>query len=254
MHLVCPECGETIPANNINVQKLIAVCPACAAVFPFDLPHDHPKRRKVKPPQDMRIDEDDDRLHLVFHTGTSLEQNQTTAALFLMTLLAALLTVLLGMSYGTALTGTGGLLLVLGAGFFTLSFAYGVLLGLLNRTHVDVTRETIHVAHRPFPALHQHESVAVSDVQRIVCERIVTVTPDTPKYRVQAELTDGSPHMIVNGVTERYAYFVAQCIQQHLDETLPDIARLCDPAERPDEQPDEQDAPASRRHDMKQSR
>ncbi len=35
MKLTCPECGAHIPADNINVERLVAKCGACDAVFAF---------------------------------------------------------------------------------------------------------------------------------------------------------------------------------------------------------------------------
>ena len=66
MQVNCPNCGEKLPAENINIQKMTAVCPACDTVFSFDLPADKAKRRKVKQPAKLNLRDDNDRLQMEF--------------------------------------------------------------------------------------------------------------------------------------------------------------------------------------------
>src|SRR5262245_42819467 len=76
MQLICPNCGEPIPASNINIQKLAAVCPACDSVFSFD-PEPAPpkiKRQKVKQPQHLEL-HDADTLHMMFRTNFRLDKD-----------------------------------------------------------------------------------------------------------------------------------------------------------------------------------
>jgi hypothetical protein len=36
LKLACPNCGETIPADKINIQETLALCPRCDTIFRFD--------------------------------------------------------------------------------------------------------------------------------------------------------------------------------------------------------------------------
>ena len=77
MQVNCPNCGEKVPAENINIQKMTAVCPACDTVFSFDLPEAETKakRRKVKQPSKLMI-QDNDTLQMAFQTNFRLDRNE----------------------------------------------------------------------------------------------------------------------------------------------------------------------------------
>jgi ssDNA-binding Zn-finger/Zn-ribbon topoisomerase 1 len=58
MQMTCPNCGETVSAENINIQQMGAVCPYCDSVFRFELPGEKAKRRKIKP-REIRVFDSD---------------------------------------------------------------------------------------------------------------------------------------------------------------------------------------------------
>ena len=66
MALQCPICGSTIPAENINMQKTLALCSPCNHIFDFseNALTRKKKRRDVRPPERLHIVEDDDQLEL----------------------------------------------------------------------------------------------------------------------------------------------------------------------------------------------
>ena len=68
--LSCPNCGESIPPDKINIQQTLALCPACGTVFNFgdDLSPKlaKVKRRKAKQPDQITVTEDDTRLEMRF--------------------------------------------------------------------------------------------------------------------------------------------------------------------------------------------
>ena len=47
MQVNCPNCGEKVPADHINIQKMTAVCPACDTIFSFDLPEAETKAKQL---------------------------------------------------------------------------------------------------------------------------------------------------------------------------------------------------------------
>ena len=75
MQVICPNCGEKVTAENINIQKMTAVCAACDTVFPFDLPEVKIKRRKVKLPTKLTL-RDTETLQMEFWTNFRLDRNE----------------------------------------------------------------------------------------------------------------------------------------------------------------------------------
>src|SRR5438477_9183094 len=75
MQVTCPNCGEKVAAENINIQKMTAVCAACDTVFPFDLPEAKAKRRKVKQPAHLDL-LDIETLQMEFWTNFRLDRSQ----------------------------------------------------------------------------------------------------------------------------------------------------------------------------------
>lgn len=71
MQLTCPNCQTEIPAENINIQKTLALCPACGSVFDFGDEHGPGttpkiKRRKAKKPDAVIVHDEGDTLHFSY--------------------------------------------------------------------------------------------------------------------------------------------------------------------------------------------
>ena len=66
MRLACPDCGEPIAADNINVNEMVAVCGNCDTVFRFDVPDEKTKRRKTRQPDRLHVLEEDGVLDMWF--------------------------------------------------------------------------------------------------------------------------------------------------------------------------------------------
>lgn len=221
MQVACPNCGEKVTAENINIQKMTAVCAACDSVFPFELPETKTKRRKVKQPTKLTI-RDDDTLHMQFWTNFRLDRDEA----------------FLSSMVGGATMGFVALMLIgrdapsLVTWFFvlaTLVFFYRVVLTVVNQTHIEMDEDRIIVTRKPFPnPLNQGYEVSLAGVTAIKYEETAISKKeayDTPRYRVWAETVDGSRRTIVNDVTEEYAVFIAQRLEERL-QNEPDVARL----------------------------
>lgn len=64
----CPNCGAVLPAKNINIQTMMAVCAVCNTVFQFDADTlVKTKRQKLKAPDNIQVSEQDDRLEVSYH-------------------------------------------------------------------------------------------------------------------------------------------------------------------------------------------
>jgi hypothetical protein len=236
MQVNCPNCGEKVTADNINIQKMTAVCAACDTVFPFELPEAKSKRRKVKQPDKLTL-RDAETLRMEFRTNFRLDRSE---AFF-------------SSAFGGVSTTLVALLLIAAEGvprivplFFLLIAAalfYWLALTVVNKTHIEMDEDTISVTRQPIPnPLNQGYEVPLAGVEAIQYEETAISQKeayDTPRYRVWAETTDGRRRTIVNDVTEEYAVFIAQRLQEHLHaDAAPDVSRLEDGEHRLDDEAD----------------
>ncbi len=241
MQLTCQNCGEPIPSDNINIQQMTAVCPACHAVFQFDLPADKIKRRKVKHPPKLSVQESDERLNLAFRTSFRLIQNEAFLATAMMSVVFTFLSLMVGSKYLSAPSNSPAtLVLAVGFGLVTLSTYYMLALATFNKTHIEVDDERIHMSRKPLPAIwNQPQDINVSSIERIsYVETPASIREgyDMPRYNVWAETVDGGRKVVVSDVIDDYAIFIAQQINEYLGlDAGADISRLVDNGEIVDE-------------------
>jgi len=233
MQVNCPNCGEKVTAENINIQKMTAVCAACDTVFPFDLPEAKAKRRKVKQPAKLIL-RDNETLQMEFWTNFRLDRNgdfrSSTFGGMGMMLIALLL---LGEQDSPPIL-TLTFLLIASALFYRLA------LTIVNKTHIEMDEDTIKITRKPLPnPFNQGYEVPLAGIAAIKYEETALSKKeayDTPRYLVWAETADGSRRTIINNVTEDYAVFIAQHLQERLqmDADL-DVSRLEDDGYRSDD-------------------
>lgn len=239
MQLTCPECGEQIKAENINIHDMVAVCSVCNTVFKFKFPENKPKRRKVQQPQQMTVEEGDD-LQIAYRTNFRLDKDET----FLSSLLASVFfTFFTLLTISESLSGDKAVLIPFIFGLLTVSLYYWLSLIVFNKTHIDMTDVSIRVSRQPLPTfLNQTREINLSGVVSIISEETTASKKeayDTPRYNVWANLHDGSRKVIVSDVTEDYGVFIAQRLNDHLeldmDDTQLDVSRLEDRDDHTDE-------------------
>ncbi len=228
MQVNCPNCGEKVTADYINIQKMTAVCPACDTVFSFDVPETQKaKRRKVKQPTNLMLN-DDDALHMAFWTNFRLDKNEAFLSSAILSFSMGFIALLLIASHAPLLVTLGFILIALGA-------IYRAALTVANKTHIEMDDDTIKVTRKPLPnPFNQGHDVSLAGVTALKYEETALSKKeafDTPRYVVWAETTDGTRRVIVNDVTEDYAVFIAQRLEERLMDTLdvePDVSRLED--------------------------
>jgi len=240
MEVICPNCGEKVTAENINIHKMTAVCPACDTVFPFELPQAKAeakaKRRKVKQPARVML-RDAETLRLEFRTNFRLDRNEA----FLSSAVGGVAMTL----FALLLIGGEDAPLILPLVFLLIASAFFYRLALIavNKTQIEMDEDLIRVARNPIPnPLNQGVEVSLAGVTAIRYEETAASKKeayDTPRYRVWAETEDGSRRTIVNDVTEEYAVFIAQRLEERLYEDADrDVSRLEDNEHRPDDEAD----------------
>ena len=229
MKLTCPNCGEAITAENINIQDKIAVCHACNTVFQFALPDttdNKPKRRKVHQPSKLTI-HDDNHLHMSFHTNWRLEQNETFSG-------SIVLALVLSLAFFAVLNKEGFSIFPLILGFISLVGYYSAAFTAFNKTHIEMNDHVLRIARRPLPGRPESDTVIhLSDVESITTEETVISKQegyDMPRYHVYAVRFDGSRQIVVRDVPEEYGRFIARVLNEELvtETDNLDISRLED--------------------------
>jgi hypothetical protein len=230
MQLICPNCGEQIPSQHINIHQMVAVCPACDTVFRFMPPIPKAKRRKVKAPDRLNLDETGDQVHMAFRTNFRLDKDEgfISSAIFslVFTFITALFVTIFLMEEVPLL-----LLMALGAAMASLLGYYRVALVAYNQTHIDMTGDTITVSRQPIANVFMPPTrISLAGITRFHYEETPTSQKegyDTPRYGVWAILGDGGRRLIVNDVVVDYAAFIAQQLNEYLlFDASPDTDRL----------------------------
>lgn len=229
MQLTCPQCGDSIKAENINVQEMVAVCANCNTVFQFELPEAKAKRRKVKKPDNLIL-HDGENIKMRFRTNWRLESNEQ----FIMgSTMGAMLTFVSVILMNEYLANEVPLVLPVGFGIAAFVMYYLIALTVYNQTHIEMDEEKIQVYRAPLVnPLAERRTIQLADVAVIRCEetaKSVKEQYDTPRYRVYAETVDKRQKLIATDVVEEYGYFIAQRLDEYLQESLAmDISRLED--------------------------
>jgi hypothetical protein len=232
MKLNCPECAAPIPPQNINIQQMAAVCPDCGAVFPFETSSSKSKRRKVHQPQNLELHETDDHVHMAFRTNFRLAQNGPFLSSTLLSIASILFTAMMTNRF---LSGEVISVIPVAFAMVTLALFYSMALIAYNKTHIEMDDEKISVSRGPIPVLlEQKQDVSLQGVTDIRYEETAISKKegyDLPRYNVWAETADGSRRIIVKDMTEEYAVYIAQRLNEQLAldlNTEMDVSRLTD--------------------------
>lgn len=238
----CPNCDEKVPAEQVNIQQMAAVCPNCDAVFSFDVTDTQTntqtkvKRRKVKKPYDMLLRDDYD-LEMAFRTNwrldRSAEMSNAVSILFITVFITfALLPI-------TSTEATFPFIFPLMSITASGLAIYRLFLLLYNRTHIHMDDQQLTVTRKPIAnPLHNPTTINLNGVVAIHCEETdisIERQYDTPRYRVWAEYADGHEKTIVVDVVDDYGFFIAQRLRERLfHEDAYDVSNLVAQDNEPD--------------------
>jgi hypothetical protein len=208
---------------------MLAVCSACDTIFPFESPESKIKRRKVKQPQNLSLRDTDDKLEMAFRTNFRLDKNESFIGAAFSSTFFTFITFIIT---NEVLADGKSLLLPLGFALATLALYYWLGLIVYNRTHLEMDDETIRVFRKPLFDIKGVHELSLSGAVVIRCEETLISKKeayDTPRYRVWAEMADAHQRIIINDVTEDYAYFIAQRLDERLQRNADlDIVHLED--------------------------
>jgi hypothetical protein len=225
MNLQCVNCGEPIPAKNINIQKTLALCDHCGTVFDFsknisaESSTEKPKNRKIKQPVDMRVDEHDGQLHLRFKWSHKIVP-PTVSILMGIWLLVSFLPLLAALNGNGKALGFGILL-----GVFPLYYFISL---LVNSTRMDLNNVTLTAVSKPLPWF---------DGKNVNVDLINTVSYKQSKtfesyYDLTAQLHDGREINLIELIPYEHAVFIAHEVNAYLytldADDEPDFEHLTD--------------------------
>jgi hypothetical protein len=211
MKIKCPACGAPVPAENINIQTMSAVCTECDNVFRFEAYTDHSPQRKVKPPTQITFYEDAP-LHFAFKWDWRTEP-LIGLILMIVGLVALILTLPLWVNDAELL-----LVIIPLAAFLV----YTLLAISMNRTHYQIKNDALSVYTTPLWFPYYGSKVLTRDlITHFSTERILdspTVSGADTFYNVFAHTTDNRRVLIARAVNSQHAHFIAQELQAYLDQ------------------------------------
>ncbi len=222
MKLICKNCGTPIPARNVNIQTMTAACEVCDAVFPFtreELLTDTGKRRKIAPPEDCVVTENENGVTLDFNNRRNWASLEWIA--FFLCLIGVIPMPLGGiMLFGTSDSFLGLIgLLLLAVGFLS---AYALLVFLAGRTRLTLDADALTRSYHPF--YWPPTRIPRSEIDSLTLDAVEGFAD----YRdLKAITPDGKRHRI-NYFQAHHAEFVKRRLEQYLDPVDPESASLTD--------------------------
>ena len=221
MQIHCKSCDQEIAADDINIDKAIAKCSACNAVFGFgDLLPDgsdamaRPQRDPVPMPKAITIED----------WGGNLIINRRWFSLGFVFLLffCAAWDGFLVFWYKMAFADDAPLMMKIfpiGHLAVGVGLTYFTLAGFLNTTRITAGSSEVTVRHGPLPWLG-NRTIPASDIEQLYCtEHTCRHSNETTSitYRVNAVLSGGKKAKLLSGLTDAdQALYIEQTIENRL--------------------------------------
>jgi DNA-directed RNA polymerase subunit M/transcription elongation factor TFIIS len=217
MELKCPNCGEFIPVENINIQEMVALCGKCQHVFAFTRSTIARKTKRRIPPQPKRVHVhvNDDGMELSYQLEFG---SGAKFGLAMATLAATLCTILL---VGTFLSHEPTSLLFVFA-LIALVFSYVAAVGVTTTTTITADTQHLEVSSGPLPfPIKDDKTLSIADITRISFEETYeSNSPLPPSYNVYAELQDGARISVVTSLPRTHAQYIAATLDDYLHEDV----------------------------------
>lgn len=170
VHIDCPECNTPVKAENISLDKMLAKCGHCDAVFSYQ---ENVVTLREKPtiflPKGIEILKLRNELELKYKWRNQLKGGFSFMLIFGIFWNLALIPFVLTIGSLWALLPLSGHLAV------GLGIIYYVITSILNETFITVDKEAIYIEHRPFSVpFYRDQQILVEDIQQVYVGRHVT--------------------------------------------------------------------------------
>ncbi len=218
MQPVCPQCQQPVEAKQVNIQQMLALCPACNSIFELRPDLRRRKTRKVQQPTGLQL-QDGDPLIFKFRTNFRLEKNEHFVNSAVMSAVLSLVTILM-----IGLTLSGEVTLFMPVFFATMAFAtlYWLASIAWNHTEIAASENSLMVSRRPLPVTSSSRVLDLTDVETFYAEETTASQQegyDTPRFHVWASETEGGRKLVVGDLTEEYATYIASRLDAWLRES-----------------------------------
>jgi len=248
--LTCKRCGARIPARDVNLERLVAKCVVCDAVFAFEeqvrgeVPASPPRALAKAPvalPEGWTLDEDDRApFGGVGYREAATRPNEALrirwrwfkARHLGMLGFGAVWSAFLVFWYASVSAGHAPwiffvfplLHVAVGIGIL-----YGALAGLINRTTLTVSDGRLAIAHAPLP-WRGARTLDVGEIKQLYCieEQKRTKSGSTTSYTVKLQRRGGDEIALVKNLDDRsQALFIEYKVEQALGiEDVPVVGEL----------------------------
>lgn len=223
MQIRCRSCGETVPADDINLDKMLAKCRDCHAVFDFSdqvegAPAKKRSRAEIALPKGLTVEDLGNDLKITRKWGRSLGCFFFVFALFWNSVVSVFVV--------GAITGS---MKGEGAGFLPIFLIPFVLVGLgtgyaalgllLNRTVIGLEGGRLSVRSGPIP-WPGNKDVETTSIEQLFCIEYESYRQNNvPQYRfaVHAVTREGGKMKLITGMEQaEQALYLEQLLEKHL--------------------------------------
>ena len=216
MQLHCPYCAHDIPAADINLDRMVAKCASCSAVFSFDDQIDaapqRPLRLEVPLPKGITVEREGYEL--------AITRRWMSPKYFLLIFFCLIWDGFLCFWYSIALAGGAWIMAVFALGHTAIGalITYSTIAGFVNSTLIRVGSGALAVRHGPLP-WSGNKQLDSSGITQIYCkERIQRGrNSTTTTYEVHAATNGGVQAKLVDGLdSDDQALYLEQEIERFL--------------------------------------
>jgi hypothetical protein len=245
MQITCSSCGAPVAARDINLDRMLAKCESCNAVFDISAQMPRPEgvarvtkaRRLVGMPRGIRVVVDETvppggpgetgetgepyRLSAAAHPHVVLERSWFAPTVFFMAFFCVFWDGFLVFWYAMALSAKGAHahaapllfpLLHVGAG---IAITYTTICGFVNTTRIAIENGALSVRHGPLP-WPGNRDVAIASIVQLFCREHVG-NKGSRSYSVNALLKQGTTSTVLKGLTDaEQALYIEQIVEKRL--------------------------------------
>jgi hypothetical protein len=217
MKLNCPYCGSEVPAEHVNLDRLIAKCAGCNAVFSFEDQIDLPGMQPLK------------RLDVPLPKGIELANNGYDLTIIrrwfslkyiFLTFFCLFWDGFLLFWYSMALSQRIWIMALFATGHAAVGvfLTYTTIAGYLNRTTITVSHTALAVSHGPLP-WPGHKQLDSAGIRQMYCKEQIHrgKNSTTYTYEVHVALNTGKDEKLVTGLeNSEQALYLEQEIERFL--------------------------------------
>lgn len=221
MKVECRSCGVHVPAENLNIDKLVAKCGACNAVFGFDVAGGSAHRRQranIAMPRGVTVE----------NQGGDLVIVRSWRSVFLVVFLTVFTVIWNGITWtffiGTLASGLWPL-----TAFLSIFLVVGALVGyatlcvLLNSTEIRVSNRRLTVKHGPLP-VPGGVDVDPSEIEQLWVEQSIShsrsdngTSSTSVSYPLYMRLKNGSKKALLRSVGDsELSIYLEQQVEEFL--------------------------------------